>query len=264
MSQPTINDINPQVTLTRSDAITLLLASIAMEDLGLAHILNTEGEKVQYALGTLPGLVEPATLEDILAVNESLQNTLSLAVKKEILLDSKLDRVIQLSRENETNGPAIGEEGFAASANAVVLTSGGQLTSWNVNSPYYGNPNFDPSTGIFTVPRTGRYHIAATINYQTTASVSVELGAGVNPAFTVRNISTSQDLLSGLFPILNTSLVLLTVRVILGSGTVTIAGDVELTEGDQIGLFYVDSGLNVSLNLGGTTTPITWSIHRIA
>lgn len=45
MSQPTINDINPQVTLTRSDAITLLLASIAMEDLGLAHILNTEGEK---------------------------------------------------------------------------------------------------------------------------------------------------------------------------------------------------------------------------
>ncbi len=130
MSQPTINDINPQVTLTRSDAITLLLASIAMEDLGLAHILNTEGEKVQYALGTLPGLVEPATLEDILAVNESLQNTLSLAVKKEILLDSKLDRVIQLSRENETNGPAIGEEGFAASANAVVLTSGGkqQLT----------------------------------------------------------------------------------------------------------------------------------------
>lgn len=264
MSQPTIQDINPQVTLTRSEAITLLLASIAMEELGLAHILNTEGEKVQYALGTLPGLPEPATLEDVLAINESLQNTLSLALKKELILDSKLDRVIQLSRENEPNGPAIGEEGFSASANAVVLSSSGQLTSWTVTPPYYGNANFDPATGIFTVPHTGRYHISATVNYQTTAAVSLNLDPNISPAFTVRNISTAQDLVTGLFPVLNTSLLLLGLRIILGSGTVTLSGDVELTAGDQIGLFYVDSGLTINLNLGGTTSPVVWSVHRIA
>ena len=44
-----------------------------MEELGLSHILNAEGEKLQYILGTLPGLSgPPATVSDVLAANESV------------------------------------------------------------------------------------------------------------------------------------------------------------------------------------------------
>ena len=40
--------------MTREEALTMIIASIAMEELALSHILNAEGEKLQYVLGT-PG-----------------------------------------------------------------------------------------------------------------------------------------------------------------------------------------------------------------
>ena len=59
MSQPNLPNISPEINLSRTQVIDLLLASIAMEELSLAHILNAEGEKLQFALGTLPN----ATME---------------------------------------------------------------------------------------------------------------------------------------------------------------------------------------------------------
>jgi len=55
MSQANIPNMTPNVNVDREDAINLLLASIAMEELGLSHILNAQGEKLQYVLGTLQG-----------------------------------------------------------------------------------------------------------------------------------------------------------------------------------------------------------------
>jgi len=96
MSQANIPNITPTITICRDDAINLLLASIALEELGLAHIINAEAEKIQYVLGTLPGLTPTASLGQILAVNESVQDMLDLVIKKELLLESKLKQVIKI------------------------------------------------------------------------------------------------------------------------------------------------------------------------
>ncbi|MCP1145700.1 hypothetical protein [Lysinibacillus endophyticus] len=96
MSQPNVPNITPQISINRDDAINLLLASIAMEEIGLAHIINAEGEKIQYAIGTIPGLSPEATLDQILDVNDSVQDMLAMVIKKELLLDNKLKQVIDL------------------------------------------------------------------------------------------------------------------------------------------------------------------------
>ncbi|MGL5379891.1 MAG: hypothetical protein ACRDBA_08205, partial [Clostridium sp.] len=53
MSMPNIPNINPEVNLEIKDTISMLLSSIALEEIGLSHIINAEAEKIQYAVGTL-------------------------------------------------------------------------------------------------------------------------------------------------------------------------------------------------------------------
>lgn len=59
LSQTNFQNITPTISLTRDEAISLLISAIAMEELGLSHIINAEGEKLQYVLGTLPGVTAP-------------------------------------------------------------------------------------------------------------------------------------------------------------------------------------------------------------
>lgn len=97
LSTPNIPSITPTISLTRDAVINLLLASIAMEELGLAHILNAEGEKMQYALGTLPSVSGPrATVEDILKISDSVKETLENVFREEMVLESKLKKVAKL------------------------------------------------------------------------------------------------------------------------------------------------------------------------
>ncbi|WP_179885225.1 hypothetical protein [Bacillus cereus] len=46
MSQANIPNITPTVSLTREESVNLILSSIALQELGLAHIINAEGEKI--------------------------------------------------------------------------------------------------------------------------------------------------------------------------------------------------------------------------
>lgn len=70
-----------------------------MEELGLSHIINAEGEKIQYVLGTLPGITGPnATLEDVLATNESVRDTLETASYNQFFLKSKLEKALSSSQ----------------------------------------------------------------------------------------------------------------------------------------------------------------------
>jgi hypothetical protein len=94
MSQANLPNITPSITVTRDDAVNLILTSIAMEELGLSHIINAEGEKLQFVLGTLPGVTPPkATLNDLFAVNSSIRETLREINKKEFVLLNKLDLI---------------------------------------------------------------------------------------------------------------------------------------------------------------------------
>ncbi|MFJ7732103.1 hypothetical protein ACIQXF_09430 [Lysinibacillus sp. NPDC097231] len=53
-----------------------MLSSIAIEELGLGHIINAEAEKLQFAIGTLPGLSIPTTINELLEINSSVQTTM--------------------------------------------------------------------------------------------------------------------------------------------------------------------------------------------
>lgn len=97
MSQANIPNITPEISIDRKDVINLLLASVALEELGLAHIINAEGEKIQYALGTLmtsPKIIPE--LDDLIHINKSVQSTLEMVLKKELLLQTKLKNIIEI------------------------------------------------------------------------------------------------------------------------------------------------------------------------
>ncbi|WP_404452020.1 hypothetical protein LG329_16965 [Virgibacillus necropolis] len=162
-------------------------------------------------------------------------------------------------------GPVVADVGFSASRAATTLSADQQLDNWTVTDPYYTGTGFDPITGTYTVPSSGRYAIKTVISYTTTAALTAAIGEGIDPSFVVRNLSSGTDLISGLFPVLNVDiLALLQLRVILGNGTVTLVGDVELNAGDQVGLLYLSDGLTIDLNIGGTDPSGTvWSIHKI-
>ncbi len=64
MSVPTVN----YTTGTLSQAVADLIESVAMVESGLSHILNAEGEKIQFFLGT-----EGITPAQLLSVNSSVQ-----------------------------------------------------------------------------------------------------------------------------------------------------------------------------------------------
>ncbi|MBS2967889.1 hypothetical protein J9317_03750 [Metabacillus sp. KIGAM252] len=99
MSLPHIPNITPPISLTRSETINLLLASIAQEEIGLAHILKAEGETFRKVMDA-----GSSTLKDCLQINESLNRTLRSVVKSQMLLHFKLEDVLLLDAANRSEG----------------------------------------------------------------------------------------------------------------------------------------------------------------
>gem|GEM_PF-512564 len=116
-------------SLTREEAINQIISSIAMEELGISHIINAEGEKLQYVLGTVPGLTGPnATIEDVLKVNESVRSILQHATESQSLLRNKLQNALSSAVLTGPTGP-IGPTGPATIAvNTQVDTLAPGLT----------------------------------------------------------------------------------------------------------------------------------------
>ncbi|MDR0384301.1 MAG: hypothetical protein LBH47_03205 [Christensenellaceae bacterium] len=157
------------------------------------------------------------------------------------------------------------QDGFSARISTLSVSSSVQLTNWTVTSPYFSSPNFNAATGNYTVPATGNYIILATINFATSGAITASIGSGVNPSFVVARTSpTSTPLITALLPILNLNLTLITIRAILGTGNINLAGEVQLTAGDVISLSYQSSGLTLALNLGDASSGIVWSVQRVS
>ncbi|SET70441.1 hypothetical protein SAMN05660297_03212 [Natronincola peptidivorans] len=92
MGMPEIPDMKPKIDLKKEDMINMLLASIALEEMSLAHILNAEGEKIQCITDDK----RKCKLDDLLDINESVNETLRNVIKKEMLLQFKLENVMKM------------------------------------------------------------------------------------------------------------------------------------------------------------------------
>jgi len=93
---PELPDFSPHINIDRDDAINLLLTSIALEELSLAHIMNAEGEKLQKVIGD-----EDSTFDVLMEANRSVEKMLRNVIKKEMLLQFKLEDVIELIDEKD-------------------------------------------------------------------------------------------------------------------------------------------------------------------
>ncbi|MGL4990459.1 MAG: hypothetical protein ACRC57_04720 [Sarcina sp.] len=75
-----------------------------MEEIGLSHIINAEGEKIQYMLGTLVdadgnAITAPTgvTATDVLNVNKSVNSTLTNVLRNQLLLQLKLEDAVAIT-----------------------------------------------------------------------------------------------------------------------------------------------------------------------
>lgn len=119
MSLPNIPNINPEIDLDMEDSIKLLLNSIAMEEIGLSHILNAEGEKLQCIIKKMESNLNDCTSYDpcnnkcdcdrvrsseiLLAFNNSVNETIKNVFRSQTLLQLKLEDVKELYKMIEEN-----------------------------------------------------------------------------------------------------------------------------------------------------------------
>lgn len=73
-------------TTTRPQAISDIIESVALQETGLSHILNAEGEKIQAFVA-----MEGVTPEMLLAVNSSVQTMVNAISRLEMILQGKLE-----------------------------------------------------------------------------------------------------------------------------------------------------------------------------
>ncbi len=80
---------------TQEQALTDLLVSIALEETALAHLINAEAEKVQAVVN------EEFDGDNILEVNESVRRVIITAIKMQMLLQFKLEQVLDFKEKME-------------------------------------------------------------------------------------------------------------------------------------------------------------------
>lgn len=100
MSMPTIPDITPNIDLDIEDCYKMLLNSLALQEMGLSHIVNAEGEKLQYVIQALTKKLckNPSHLylDKVLCVNNSIDKVLRDVLKNQMILQMKMEDTMDL------------------------------------------------------------------------------------------------------------------------------------------------------------------------
>lgn len=76
-------------TGTREQAITDIIESVALQEAGLSHIINAEGEKIQKIVAMA------TTSDELLEVNKSVRCMIDSITHLEMLLKSKISILIE-------------------------------------------------------------------------------------------------------------------------------------------------------------------------
>lgn len=102
MSQPTIPNMTPIVSLSKKDTISMLLSSVAMNEMAMSHLINAEAEKIQSFVKYSEEAKYIKT-KDFINFNNSVSHFLEEATMEQWLNLNKLDRVIHLLDQHYGN-----------------------------------------------------------------------------------------------------------------------------------------------------------------
>ena len=94
MSLPTFP--SKESVFTRDQAIDSILTSIAMEEMALSHILNAEGEKIQYAVAHIDTRECCSSFEMLMAVNNGVSEVIEQITNLQFILKGKLKLVSEI------------------------------------------------------------------------------------------------------------------------------------------------------------------------
>lgn len=132
MSMPNIPDIAPVINVSLEQAVSLLLTSIALEEISLSHLMDAEAEKIKFVVHREKSKTgyktcactcasnycgnshcnncschsrqnwqpEEQNCDDLLAVNESVNSTLINMSKMQMLLQWKLENIERILPKN--------------------------------------------------------------------------------------------------------------------------------------------------------------------
>lgn len=126
MSMPEFPE--PNTSLKREQVINAILMSIAMEETALSHIINAEGEKIQYAIEYVKSNNCSADLQKLLEVNESAASLIERINEMQIILKSKLRLVVSCLPPNtsEPTQPCSNQSNPSCQCTSIFSAIAGQ------------------------------------------------------------------------------------------------------------------------------------------
>ena len=171
---------------------------------------------------------------------------------------------------------AVGDRGsmflFSSSIETVTAASlgaSGLFTGYSEATPYFDDSSvFDAGPGFFTVPSDGKYSIKITVFYRGWVPSPQEILDTVRPKIVLRCVSDDPD----------TDLLVGNIgtiefidnggddpRTVVYSDTITLVGDLNLSSGDVLALYFDGDGIDTTgAVFGDTDYPgVVWSVHRI-